>query len=47
MQSGNSLTISLPKQEIEDLDIDPEDLLGENVSAMLTKDGRYIIDLEP
>jgi len=44
-KSGNSLVVSLPKDEMSDVGIDPEEIESKRVRAQLTEEGEYRIDL--
>ena len=44
-KSGNSLVISLPKEGMTQIGIDPDEIESKEVRARLTEEGEYRVDL--
>lgn len=44
-ESGNSWTIALPKKELKEQGVKPDDILGESVRIVLDEDGKLETDL--
>ena len=44
-ESGNSWTIALPKKELKEQGVEPEDIVGQTVTVVLDEDGKLETDL--